>query len=34
MNYFIMGHEASGIIVKTGKNVICWKEGDEFDLST
>jgi 2-desacetyl-2-hydroxyethyl bacteriochlorophyllide A dehydrogenase len=30
----IMGHEASGIIVKTGKDVIGWKEGDRVTFDS
>ena len=30
----IMGHEASGIIVKTGEGVTCWKEGDRVTFDS
>ncbi|MCK4920735.1 MAG: galactitol-1-phosphate 5-dehydrogenase [Bacteroidales bacterium] len=30
----IMGHEASGVIVKTGKNVSDWKEGDRVTFDS
>ena len=30
----IMGHEASGIILKTGADVTCWKEGDRVTFDS
>ena len=30
----IMGHEASGVIVKTGDGVTCWKEGDRVTFDS
>ena len=30
----IMGHEASGVIVKTGAGVTCWKEGDRVTFDS
>jgi L-iditol 2-dehydrogenase len=30
----IMGHEASGVIIKTGDNVTCWKAGDRVTFDS
>ena len=30
----IMGHEASGVIIKTGEGVTCWKEGDRVTFDS